>query len=65
MAKRFLFLLPLWEKVAWTKSAPDEGSLSVETDPSSVSNFAALIRATFSHKGRRKSKKGGPAAAPL
>src|SRR6202021_1676738 len=32
-----LFLLPLlWEKVARTKSAPDEGSLSAETDPSPV-----------------------------
>src|SRR5579872_4614378 len=24
------FLLPLWEKVAWTKSAPDEGPASAE-----------------------------------
>src|SRR6266542_6815936 len=31
------FLLPLWEKVARTKSVPDEGSLSAETDPSPVS----------------------------
>ena len=30
------FLLPLWEKVA-RRSAPDEGSLSAETDPSPVS----------------------------
>ncbi len=30
------FLLPLWEKVAWTKSTPDEGSVSAETDPSPV-----------------------------
>src|SRR6202165_288154 len=29
-------LLPLWEKVARTQSAPDEGSLSAETDPSPV-----------------------------
>ena len=24
-----LFLLPLWEKVAWTKPTPDEGSFSI------------------------------------
>src|ERR1700730_9284631 len=29
-------LLPLWEKVARTQSASDEGSLSAETDPSPV-----------------------------
>src|SRR5258705_4156751 len=28
------FLLPLWEKVARTKSVPDEGSASAERDPS-------------------------------
>jgi hypothetical protein len=33
-------LLPLWEKVAWTQSAPDEGSLSAETDPSPVRDAA-------------------------
>src|ERR1700754_1415545 len=33
-----LSLLPLWEKVARTKSAPDEGSLSAETDPSPVTD---------------------------
>ncbi len=30
----FFFLLPLWEKVVRTKSVPDEGSASAETDPS-------------------------------
>jgi len=29
-----LFLLPLWEKVARTKSAPDEGFASAEKNPS-------------------------------
>jgi len=33
-----LFLLPLWEKVARTKSARDEGSSSAETAPSPVAN---------------------------
>jgi hypothetical protein len=32
------FLLPLWEKVARTTSAPDEGSLAAETNPSPVCN---------------------------
>jgi hypothetical protein len=50
------FLLPLWEKVAWTQSAPDEGSPSAETDPSPVSNELTLIRSTLSHKGRGKEK---------
>src|SRR5258708_32917254 len=36
----FFFLLPLWEKVARTKSVPDEGSASAETDPSPA--FASL-----------------------
>src|SRR5258706_13720390 len=30
------FLLPLWEKVARTKSAPDEGSFAAERNPSPV-----------------------------
>src|ERR1700722_15894047 len=33
---RFLSLLPLWEKVARTKSVPDEGVLCAERDPSPV-----------------------------
>src|SRR5437868_7865837 len=33
---------------------PDEGSASAERDPSPGSNFATLIRATLSHKGRGK-----------
>jgi hypothetical protein len=37
-------------------SKAGEGSLSALTDPSSGSNFALLILATFSHKGRRKKK---------
>jgi len=41
-------LLPLWEKVARTQSAPDEGYVSAATDPSPGS----LARATLSHKGR-------------
>jgi hypothetical protein len=32
----------------------DEGSLSAETNPSSVADF---VRATFSHKGRREEKR--------
>jgi hypothetical protein len=31
-----------------------EGFLSAVTDPSSGANFASLILATFSHKGRRE-----------
>ena len=46
------FLLPLWEKVARTKSATDEGSLSAETTPHPPS----LREGTFSHKGRREEK---------
>ena len=45
-------LLPLWEKVARTKSVPDEGSVSADRDPSSAFAFR---EGTFSHKGRRKS----------
>jgi hypothetical protein len=30
----------LWEKVARTKSAPDEGALSAETNPSPVRDAA-------------------------
>jgi hypothetical protein len=37
----------LWEKVARTKSAPDEGYVAVERDPSPGS-----LR-ELSHKGRR------------
>jgi hypothetical protein len=44
------FLLPLWEKVARTKSVPDEGFTSAERDPSPVSHLT--MRATLSHKGR-------------
>src|ERR1700737_804922 len=36
------FLLPLWEKVAWTKSTPDEGSASAERDPSPVTMLTAF-----------------------
>src|SRR5882672_9756441 len=39
----------LWSALALL-SAPDEGSLSAETDPSPVSHLA--MRATLSHKGR-------------
>src|SRR5262249_45363414 len=35
------FPLPLWEKVARMQSAPDEGSRSVETDPSPVRDAKA------------------------
>ena len=45
------FLLPLWEKVARTKSASDEGerqSAGLTPHPSS------LREATLSHKGRGK-----------
>src|SRR6476661_6378742 len=34
VAPRTSSLLPLWEKVARTKSVPDEGSASAERDPS-------------------------------
>src|SRR6187431_675942 len=45
------FLLPLWEKVARTQSAADEGSLSAETNPSPVSNARAHSIHPL-HKGR-------------
>src|SRR5947208_13924415 len=35
-------LLPLWEKVARTLSAPDEGSASAERDPSPVFDASHL-----------------------
>jgi len=44
-------LLPLWEKVARTKSATDEGYLSAETDPSPGFISLTLDCATLSHKG--------------
>src|SRR5262245_42602459 len=45
---RASFLLPLWEKVARTKSATDEGSVSAERTP----HPASLREATLSHRGR-------------
>jgi hypothetical protein len=46
-------LLPLWEKVARTKSVPDEGALSIDrSQPLTRLEFAPLIRATLSRKGR-------------
>src|SRR4051812_16775057 len=39
------------------QSAPDEGSVSADTNPSPVSNELALIRSTLSHKGRGVSNK--------
>ena len=36
-------LLPLWEKVVRTQSAPDEGSLSAEADPSPVRDAAHRV----------------------
>jgi hypothetical protein len=43
-------LLPLWEKVARTKSVPDEGSIAAERSP----HPSAMLRiaSTLSHKGR-------------
>jgi hypothetical protein len=43
-------LLPLWEKVARTQSATDEGSVSAERTP----HPSAMLRitSTLSHKGR-------------
>src|SRR4030081_1879076 len=56
-----LFLLPLWEKVARMKSAPDEGSLSAETAPSPVSEFATLISSHPLPQGERGRKRhAGP-----
>jgi len=50
---RLLPLLPLWEKVARTKSVPDEGSLAIDgPEPLTRLEFAVLIRATLAHKGR-------------
>ncbi len=44
------FLLPLWEKVARTKSVPDEGLYPRRETP----HPSSLREATFSHKGRRE-----------
>jgi hypothetical protein len=45
--------LPLWERVVSSVSEkPGEGFWSIERDPSPGSNFAVLILATLSHKGR-------------
>jgi hypothetical protein len=55
MAQRFLVPSPpVGEGGAIERSEmkPGEGSLSGETDPSSVAHLS--MRATFSHKGRRK-----------
>src|SRR4051812_29347309 len=51
--------LPLWKKVARTKSATDEGFLSAEavpaeTYPSPVTTALPRVRATLSHKGEGK-----------
>src|SRR5258707_15630256 len=47
--------LPLWEKVARTNSVPDEGLRSIDRpQPLTRLEFAALIRATLSHKGREE-----------
>src|ERR1700722_9701237 len=56
------FLLPLWEKVARTQSAPDEGSLSAETDPSPVRDASASrppkseLRSSRLPQGEKESK---------
>jgi len=46
----FLSFSPVGEG-ALAKARADEGSLSEDADPSSGTDF---VRATFSHKGRRK-----------
>jgi len=53
------FLLPLWEKVARTKSAPDEGFFAAETTP----HPSSLREATLSHKGRGEGVAAYPALA--
>ena len=45
-------LLPLWEKVARTSSATDEGSPSAETDPSPKSHLRCDLTSPIrGHKG--------------
>src|SRR5882757_3639710 len=48
----FSSLLPLWEKVARTKSVPDEGFASAEAIP----HPSSLREATLSHKGPHKGR---------
>jgi hypothetical protein len=47
----------LWEKVARTKSAPDEGFLSAGNRPLTPSAMLR-IASTLSHKGRGEEKPG-------
>jgi hypothetical protein len=54
-------LLPLWEKVARTQSATDEGFVSAERTP-----YPSALRAdTLSHKGRGKKETQNAAASSL
>jgi len=57
-AERFSSLLPLWEKVARTQSAPDEGFVSAERTP----HPSSLREATLSHKGRGEEHTRGATA---
>jgi hypothetical protein len=45
-------LLPLWEKVVRTQSAPDEGFASAETDPSPVTMLTAFASRHARGEGR-------------
>src|SRR6266851_4864411 len=51
-------------RIGYAKSVPDEGlrRSPIDRNPSPVSNFATLIRATLSHKGRGKKKEKKRAA---
>jgi len=58
---RFI-LLPLWEKVAPTKSATDEGALATELV--APPHPSSLREATLSHKGRGKNSAKLPWSSP-
>jgi hypothetical protein len=56
---RLLSLLPSWEKVARTKSVPDEGAPHNEAHhPLTRHERASRVRATLSHKGRGEEVRG-------
>ena len=60
MRRSLFFPLPLWERVAARQRGRVRGGhkLRASRYPSSVADF---VRATFSHKGRRKEESFAPA----
>src|ERR1700694_5530670 len=60
--RRASSLLPLWEKVARTKSVPDEGSLFLSIDRTPHPSAMLRIASTLSHKGRGEASSRPPRA---